>query len=118
MNGHSAMLRDLFPQAAPLFDAAEDNSRARCDNALACMKLTHAEKVAAVHIAAESGSYEAADYLLQTFAKDKGAVKLLSATHELAKVDPALTSVISRYSDALHSQTMAKIEAVHKLIVT
>lgn len=118
MAGYSAMLKELFPKAATLFAAAEDNSRSRCDNALAFMKLSAPEKAAAVHIAAESGAYEAADFLLQAFARDKGPVKLLSATYDISRHDPVLSNIVNRYGDSIHDNVTAKIEAVHKLAVT
>lgn len=117
MTNHTPVFKDLFPQAAPLFEAAEDNSRTRCSSALAYLTLSAAEKSAAVHIAAESGSYEAMDFMLQSFAKTPQAgFKVLEVTRKMAQNDPALGQVLDRYQDALHDQAMKMIDATHTLV--
>lgn len=115
MAHYTPIFKDLFPKAAVLFSAAEDNSRIRCSSALASSKPSSAERSAAVHIAAESGSYEALDFMLQSFAKAQQQVKFLDATCEIVQNDPALAEVIRRYRDKQHSQTIKIIETAHKL---
>lgn len=115
MPRHSEMLKELFPQAQNLFDAAEDNSRARCESALAFKNFSTAEKVAAVHIAAEAGSYEAAGYMLQTFAKSDSGFKMLRATYALVATDESLQKIVDRYGDTVHTTVQSRIESAHKM---
>lgn len=112
MTRYTDVFKDLFPKAEDLFIAAEDNSRMRCSMYLSFQKFSVQEKSAALHIAAESGSYEVADLMLQTFAKDAqhADVKVLDVTRAMAQHDPALAKILERYGETLHGQTIAMIE--------
>jgi hypothetical protein len=117
MTRYTDVFKDLFPKAENLFTAAEENSRMRCTLYLSSQTFSAQEKAAAVHIAAESGSYEAASSMLQSFAKDMqhSGVKILDVTRALAQHDPAFAQVLERYAEAVHVSTMDMIEQANRL---